>query len=89
MAEAAPARLVLQDAASETVLDVLAWGDVDGDGHEDVVVSSSVRATEGTWTRYGLFVLTRRAGDPLLRVVRERAQFPGSEVCTDEAPARR
>ncbi len=89
VAEASPARLVLRGGYSETVLEVLAWGDLDGDGREDVLVSSIVHATEGTWTRYGLYALTRRAGDPRFRVVAERAQFPGSEICPVEASPRR
>lgn len=65
----------------ETVLTPLARGDLDGDGREDLLVASTARATEGTWVSYRLFVLTRRAGDPVVRIVGERALFHGSEIC--------
>jgi hypothetical protein len=75
-------QLVVRDSDSETTLQVLAEGDVDGDGRRDLVVSSRVQAAEGTWTRYGVYALTRRAGDPLFRVVAERALF-GARICLE------
>lgn len=65
----------------ETVLTPLARGDLDGDGREDLLVASIARATQGTWAGCRLFVLTRRAGDPVVRVLAERALVRGSEIC--------
>jgi hypothetical protein len=76
------ASLVVRDSDAETTLEVLAEGDVDGDGRRDLIVSSRVQAAEGTWTRYGVYALTRRAGDPLARVVAERALF-GATTCLE------
>lgn len=69
-----------------TVLSPIARGDLDGDGREDLLVASTARATGGTWASYRLYVLTRRAGDPLVRVVGERGLFRGSEACPLPAP---
>jgi hypothetical protein len=75
--------LVVWDSSAQTTLEVMAQGDVDGDGRRDLIVSSRVQATEGTWTRYGVYALTRRAGDPLFHVVAERALF-GARSCLGE-----
>ncbi|HEX9241099.1 MAG TPA: hypothetical protein VF875_01525 [Anaeromyxobacter sp.] len=80
MEEGSRTKLAVRDSDAETTLEVLAEGDIDGDGRQDLVVSSRVRATEGTWTRYGVYALTRRAGDPLFRVVAERSLF-GANTC--------
>jgi hypothetical protein len=75
-----PAAVAILDGDAETGIEALAWGDLDGDGREDVIVTSRVHARHGTWTRTGVYVLSRRAGAPLYRVVAERSLF-GSGTC--------
>lgn len=57
------------DAQSYILIEPLAWGDVDGDGIDDLVVSVTNGASEGSALSARVMVLTRSEADAVLRVV--------------------
>ncbi|MGB8932798.1 MAG: hypothetical protein WCC48_16255 [Anaeromyxobacteraceae bacterium] len=71
VSEAGAATLLFGNDVFETRLSTLAWGDLDGDGLEDVLVSSATHSKEGSWRNHEFYVLTRRLGERGLRVVRD------------------
>ena len=58
------------DASEEVSVDFVLWGDLDGDGIEDVVADVASHSKEGTARWYVQDVLTRFEGERVFRVVR-------------------
>jgi hypothetical protein len=54
---------------SNVLLRVLARGDIDGDGFEDVIVECRGGGQEGTWGATAAFVLTRRSAKGRLELI--------------------
>ncbi len=70
--------IVVRTFGQETILTVLARGDFNGDGLDDVLLLASGGATEGTWGGAELYLLTRETPGAVLRVLEE-----GSHRCAD------
>jgi hypothetical protein len=64
--------LQVADRSSEVRLGVLAWADFNRDGLEDVLMSVSATARDGTFRSYGFAVLTRTARTAPLTLVEYR-----------------
>ena len=54
-----------------STVEIIAWGDADRDGVEDVLVSQSHHALEGSFQSFRHFVLTRKGAKEPLMTVRE------------------
>jgi hypothetical protein len=54
-----------------TDLHILARGDLDGDGADDLLVETVSTGSEGSWSEVRLRLLTSVPGDPVLRVVKD------------------
>ena len=59
------------DPGAEQVVQLVARGDFDGDGIEDMLLSSSDAAKGGSYRAVRMFVLTRRQADGRVELVRE------------------
>lgn len=70
--------LSVTDAATEVHVAILARGDLDGDGVQDLLVQTQDAATEGTYRFGRLYVLTRRSLGARLDVVKELNVFGGA-----------
>jgi hypothetical protein len=62
-------RLELEDSASLYMLEIMARGDFNGDGFEDLALGASVDSKEGTYRRTDYVVLTSCQPDQPLRVI--------------------
>jgi hypothetical protein len=54
-----------------TDLDILARGDLNGDGVDDLLVATVSTGSEGSWSEVRLRLLSSVPGDPVLHVVKE------------------
>ena len=54
-----------------TIVDLLAWGDFNGDGIEDVLLSVTTHATRATFHSYGHVIITRLSERGPIRIVRQ------------------
>src|SRR5450432_656854 len=54
-----------------TELKVLARGDFDGDGYEDILFEAVSTGTEGRWSDISLRLLTTASGTSVMRILRE------------------
>ena len=63
--------LYVEDESDEYSLQILATGDFNGDGVEDIAVSGSVRAKQGTYHGNFYYILTRDAWSQCLRLITE------------------
>lgn len=77
--EAAPATLTVKGT---TKLALVARADLDGDRVEDLVIEAEEHADGGTANAIWWVALTRKAGDPILRVIRD-----SSGVCAPTVDA--
>jgi hypothetical protein len=57
------------------MLAVEAWGDFDGDGDDDVVLSEINLSGGSAQQQFRLLVLTRNASDAVLRVIKSDVGF--------------
>jgi hypothetical protein len=64
---------VVESKARRCFLEVIARGDLDGDGVEDLLLWRSGGGRRGTWTTTDVFVLTRRARGGQIEIVRRYA----------------
>ena len=68
--------LEITDNDQNISLDLVAWGDFFGDGHQELLVGVETHALEGECRAYGEVLLSRRPGDHVDRIVDS-----GSEDC--------
>ena len=61
--------MIIDDVAYRVGFDVLAWGDFDGDGIDDVLLFRWNRALGGTLAYYSHVVLTKKSPSARLTVV--------------------
>jgi hypothetical protein len=69
-----PHGFTFADDAQEVVLELVAWGDWNGDGIEDVLANVGTYAVGGTLRTYTNVTFTRKAGEKVFRVVKEGGQ---------------
>jgi hypothetical protein len=69
--EATSVVFVDRDSQMEGTVDVVAWGDFDHDGIEDVLLFCTKHSLEGSYRSYGNLIVTRKAAGAPLVVVRE------------------
>jgi len=68
-----PNEIVIKREDSETNLTLLAWGDFNHDGVEDILLDVSHSVTSGTYRDYGHVILTRLEKDgKLVQIMKER-----------------
>jgi len=67
----ADGQLTVRDESANVTVRILARGDLDGDGVQDLLVETNDAATEGTYRSARLYVLTRRSLGARLDVVEE------------------
>jgi hypothetical protein len=63
--------IIVEDDYEQNYIDLLAWADFDGDGIEDILVSTAGYATQGTLCSYCYVVLTRKEPRGRLMLVEE------------------